>query len=142
MEEDFSYAENPYHAFPLEMRGRYCEFEDKGRTRFIEIYNIKFDKNEVNRLIKIDCLKESVLGSYLALLKGHVLNENSDIFFLYKLITYIANPSIKDAWYFNESIEDYAEYGFTKFATMMNLCINKWNISLKDFVPREETNIP
>ena len=137
--ESFNYTENPYYPLPNKMRGSFCEFEEKNKTRFIEINNIKYDSEEFLRLKKINCLKESILGEYIDLIGEENINES---FFLYKIQTYLGDNSIKDVWDFNEAISDYAQYGFSNFKDLMSFCEDKWGIAISDFVPIEETSIP
>jgi hypothetical protein len=67
------------------MWGRYCEFEDNGKIRFIEIYMIEYDKNAVKRLEDIDCLEDSEIRAYLKLMDKPI---SLDTKYLYKLQTY------------------------------------------------------
>jgi hypothetical protein len=128
-----------YHPLPRAMRGCFCEFKEKGKTRFIEISSIKYDEEAVLRLEKMNCLSESVLGEYIDL-TGKLTNESP--LFLYKLQTYLGDAALKDMWDFNDAISDYAQYGFSDFEDLMRFCRNRWGVTMSDFIPIAETNIP
>lgn len=134
------YNENPYHPFPLEMRGQFCEFVDNGNHRFIKIYSIKYDVEKLAWLKKRDCLYESELYEYISMVGEQNINKNT--FYLYKLCSYIGNPMIKDSWAFAESTLDYQQYGFSSFNDLINFCYEKWKIKFDDFVSLESTHIP
>lgn len=134
------YEENPYAPYPLDLKGTFCEIATAKHVRFFEIYSIKYDVEQVQRLKNMKCLQESIIWQYISL--AGEKNIDSKTYFLYKLKTYIGDISIVDTWDFNENISDYEEYGFTSFNKLIRFCNKNWNISESDFVPIEQTHIP
>ncbi len=132
---------NPYHPFPYEMRGQCVEKEENNKTRFFEIFSIKYDKEKKKRLEELGELDSSILGEYLKLL-GRPIAESDDVFYLYRLETYYADPEKKDPWLFNESITSYSQYVFPDFDELLEFVNHKWGLALSDFIPIDETNIP
>ena len=129
-----------YHPFPLEMRGGFYERDENGKTRFFEIHSVKYDPDEIKYLNKIGSLKESIVGGYLHNIHQQLINETT--FFLYKLLTYYADPTISDQWGFNKSISDYEQHFFTNFERAREFCIENWRIDPIAFLEREKTSIP
>ncbi len=132
------HIENPYNPYPVDLRGQFCEIPEHDKARFFEINSIKYDPKEIERLRNNGILDQSILGQFIKLINDDNLES---IYFIYKLQTYIADPSLKDAWEFNKSIIDYKEFGFTSFNDLLNLCKERWGIDKKNFVPIHETNI-
>jgi len=122
------------------MRGNYCEFDDNGKNRFIEVYTIKYDKKSIDFLKKIDSLDESVVGSYLKLLKCYSIPIYTK--YLYKLRTYYGCKGMDNRWDFNEKMVDFKEIGFCDIERLLEYCEKTWNIAEDDFKPLNETSIP
>ena len=124
------------------MKGNFAEIKiSNSKYRFFEIYSIDYDERKKRRYIEQGILESTQLYQYLKLLP-ELTNINENVKYLYKLITYIGNPTVKDQWKFNESIEDYQEYGFTNIESLLNFCVINWNIHEDDFIRQEDTHIP
>lgn len=121
------------------MRGRFCEFQEKGKTRFVEINVIKFDRRQEKRLKSIDCFEDSILNSYMKLINAHI-SENTK--YLYKVFTYHGEVGISELYEFNSSMSDYEQIGFANIDSLLEYCKNRWGIDETSFVPKNETNIP
>jgi hypothetical protein len=138
--EKLKYEDNLYHPFPMEMRGNFSEFQENNQTRFIELDYIEYNEKDIARLKKQGCLESSIIGEYLSLIDKNNIKENTS--FLYKIQTYLGNPTIYDTWEFNQNIKEYKQYVFPSFSELMCFCHNQWNLDLVDFVPIQETHIP
>jgi hypothetical protein len=140
MATNIVFDENPYNPFPVDFKGQFCEISENDGTRFFEIHSIPYDSSQTERLKQIGSFEESILGQYIGLVGENNLDTN--VFHLYKLQTYKANPLVKDPWDFNESISEYQEFGFIKFRDLINFCADRWGVSEDDFVPIHKTHIP
>jgi len=129
-----------FYPYPTQMRGTFCEINKESKSRFVEVYHIKYNKQDLERLKIINCLDESLLGQYINLVGKDKIGENT--YFIYKIKTYLANPAMKDSWDFNNSIEEYEQFGFVDFDKLVDFCNKKWGIQINDFKPQSETNIP
>lgn len=134
------FVENAYSPFPWKMRGRFFQRVESGKTRFFEIYAIRYDLALIERYVKINSLKESNLGILIELVGQE--NIGDETYFLYKLQTYMGDPSISDEWEFVQHIKDYCELGFSSFAKLEDFCKKEWMVDVFDFLPIDETNIP
>jgi hypothetical protein len=121
------------------MRGKFCEFDEAKKRRFIEVYSYDFRVEELNFLKNIDSLEESVLFSFLRLLNVAVPDYDCTLF---KLITYFGETGIDDLWEFNQKISDFEELGFTSLESLLEYCYLRWNVTEEDFCNIESTNIP
>ena len=127
------------HALASGMNGQYHEINDNGRIRFFEIHFCEFSKEKVERLEKMGSLDESVLGSYIVLIKEPIPDSTS---FLYKLQTYNGVAGIDDLWEFNKNISKYEQYGFADIESLLVFCKEKWGVKKEDFKSIQDTNIP
>jgi len=128
------------YPFPLGMNGTCYELSEGAKTRFFEIFHVAYNPNNVERLKKIDCLNESVLGEFLRHINTQLIDEST--FFLYKLETYYGNPSFSDAWDFNEAIAEYETHYFAAFDAMEQFCKVRWEVDPMKFTTRQNTHIP
>lgn len=138
-----TYKNNPYNPFPPEMRGTNCELDEGKYTRFISIFYIEYNREKIERY-KVDGIYDSMpIEDYLSLVKGEY--DEEELFFIYKVETYkIAKTLLpeNDDWKFNTSIQDYERYGFVDLNDVAAFCLEQWGVSLSDFVPIYETQIP
>lgn len=121
------------------IRGTYCEFQIKEVTRFLEIHFCEYSPDTIKRLEEIDALSESMIGGYLNLINEQIPSNTK---YLYKLISYVGDPTIKDAWEFGEKVEEYEERGFIELDDLLIFCKSKWGRTEQNFVPQSETSIP
>ena len=126
--------------FPLGVKGGFYELDEGSRTRFFEIHSVEYDPDKIEYLKKIGSLNDAVIGEYLKNI-NHQQIDNST-FFLYKLITYYADPTISDQLDFGESIFDYEQHFFAEYDNLREYCIQRWKVDSMGFVRREDTNIP
>ncbi len=70
MENNATSHEEIYKPFPTDMRGQFCELNTENETVFIEAHAAKYDNYQVKIFKRINSLDESVIGSYLTLLKN------------------------------------------------------------------------
>ena len=122
------------------MRGTYAQIRLGAKVRFIEVHHIAYASEEHEWLLRINSLGESVLGEFLNLAGVAHLCESTR--YLYKLVTYVGDPSIVEAWEFNESIEEFEEFGFVRIDALLSFCEHKWGLTIASFVPLEEVGIP
>ncbi|OCG60463.1 hypothetical protein A9G41_03855 [Gilliamella sp. Nev5-1] len=129
---------NPYHPFPYEMRGQFFERFEENKTRFIEIYSIDYKKPEEED----EEWEFSLYSLYIDQLIRPIIDEE-EVFFLYKLRTYYADPALTDNdSAFNQSITSFEQYVFSNFDELLEYAEQRWKIGLSDFVPINETHIP
>ncbi|MCO6538344.1 MAG: hypothetical protein J6567_10350 [Gilliamella sp.] len=129
---------NPYHPFPYEMKGQFFERLEENKTRFIEIYSIEYEKPEEED----DEWEFSLYSLYIDQLIRPIIDEK-EVFFLYKLRTYYADPTLTDNdSAFNQSITSFEQYVFSNFDELLEYVEQRWRIGLSDFVPINETHIP
>lgn len=133
------FIENIYHPVPIEMIGNFYEITEGDKSRFFELNYIEYSHDKFSRLVQMGCLEDSPLKAYMNLIDTN--NLNTDTCFIYKLQTYIGDPTIKDPWLFNKGMTMYKQYGFTSFQEVENFCKNRWDIDIINFVPLKETNI-
>jgi len=131
--------DSKYKAIPNEMRGAYCEFEIDKKTRFLEIYYISFNPEEVKKAKERGIFENSALESYMNSVDPDDWNE---VFFIYELQSYYGEKGLNDSWEFTEKVTDYKQYGFTKISELLGFCEKEWGVKMEDFVPIHETNIP
>ncbi|BDD13077.1 hypothetical protein FUAX_55090 (plasmid) [Fulvitalea axinellae] len=124
---------------PLDMKGNYCQFEDRGEVRFIEIYTLEYDIKEVEFLNKIGVYEESNTYSFIRLCKGDIPKGTR---YIYKLMTYLNDSKSEDLWTFNEAIHEYEEVGFTTSDELFLYCEDRWGIGKQDFTGYNETDLP
>ena len=131
---------NTHHPLPLEIKGKYCQIIDQGKTRFFEIDFVPYDSLKIEKLKKAGVFEDSTLGQYVALLKDPILKGKG---FIYKLQTYFADESLNhDIWLFNESILDYQQFCWLSIDELLYSCKEKWGIKKNQFVPITETSLP
>lgn len=132
---------NPYHPYPYEMKGQFFEKNESGKTLFIEIYSIEYNQEIIQRYKKQGVWEHSKINKYLNQMIRKIENDD-EIFFLYQLCAYYANPTLSDEWEFSCSVSEFEQYVFPNFDELLDYVNQRWGIELKDFVPINETNIP
>ena len=129
-----------HDALPIEMRGCFAEIEENNRrSQFIELQYIHFEIKKYNYLKQIDSRENSILWKFIKILRGDLPKEDQ---YLYKVITYKADPTIEDIFLFNESISDYKEFVFRSIEEVLEFCFMKFGITMINFKPQEEVHIP
>ena len=120
------------------MKGQFFERLEENKTRFIEIYSIEYEKPEEED----DEWEFSLYSLYIDQLIRPIIDEK-EVFFLYKLRTYYADPTLTDNnSAFNQSITSFEQYVFSNFDELLEYVEQRWRIGLNDFVPINETHIP
>ena len=132
---------NPYHPYPYEMRGQCAEKLEKDKTRFFEIFSIKYDEEEIKWLKENDMFEHSGYDTYIERLNRPITDSDS-VFYLYYIKTYYADPNQDDPELFNESTYCHERYYFQNIDELLEFANHKWGLVLSDFVQKHKTHIP
>ena len=132
---------NPYHPYPYEMRGQFAEKQEKDKTRFFEIDSYKYDKEKIKRLKENDLFESSYAAMCIEQLNSPI-TDSDNVFYLYKIATYYADPNQDDPELFNESTYCYETYYFQNIDELLEFANHKWGLVLSDFVQKHKTHIP
>ena len=130
---------NRSYPIPLGMKGTCYEMREGAKTRFFEIFYVKYDPDNVDRLKNMGTLKYSKLAEYLEHIDPQMIHDST--YFLYRVETFYADPIAADSWEFNQSITDYEQYYFSLFDDIVKFCSDKWGIDPMDFVSRKNTRM-
>ncbi|MFT6921984.1 MAG: hypothetical protein ACJA1C_000982 [Crocinitomicaceae bacterium] len=126
-------------AIPFEMRGRYCEFDNQNKKRFLEVHVCEYNPKDIEYLKGIDCFEASDIYSFIALISDEIPDNT---YYLYRLDSYFADSKIEDGWEFSQSITDYRQNGFYSIDKLLEFCLLTWKIMKNDFKPLSEKSIP
>ena len=132
---------NPYHPYPYEMRGQFAEKQEKDKTRFFQIFSIKYDEEEIKWLKENDMFEHSGYDTYIERL-NRPITDSDNVFYLYKIESYYADPNLEKRDLFIDSINSYERYYFQNIDELLALVNYRWGLVLTDFVPIYETHIP
>lgn len=132
---------NPYHPYPYEMRGQFAEKQQNDKTRFFELDSIKYDEEKIKSSIEDDSYKYSLSEIYIERL-NRPITDSDNVFYLYKIESYYADPNLEKRDLFIDSINSYERYYFQKIDELLALVDYRWGLVLTDFVPIYETHIP
>ena len=132
---------NPYHPYPYEMRGQCAEKQEKDKTRFFQIFSIKYDEEEIKWLKENDMFEHSGYDTYIERL-NRPITDSDNVFYLYYIETYYADPNQDDIELFNESSDCYETYYFQNIDELLEFANHKWGLVLSDFVPSYKTHMP
>ena len=132
---------NPYHPYPYEMRGQFAEKQENDKTRFFELDSIKYDEEKIKSSIEDDSYKYSLSEIYIERL-NRPITDSDNVFYLYKIESYYADPNLEKRDLFIDSINSYERYYFQKIDELLALVDYRWGLVLTDFVPIYETHIP
>ncbi len=132
---------NPYHPYPYEMRGQFAEKQENDKTRFFELDSIKYDEEKIKSSIEDDSYKYSLSEIYIERL-NRPITDSDNVFYLYKIESYYADPNLEKRDLFIDSINSYERYYFQNIDELLALVNYRWGLVLTDFVPIYETHIP
>ena len=132
---------NPYHPYPYEMRGQFAEKQQNDKTRFFELDSIKYDEEKIKSSIEDDSYKYSLSEIYIERL-NRPITDSDNVFYLYKIESYYADPNLEKRDLFIDSINSYERYYFQNIDELLALVNYRWGLVLTDFVPIYETHIP
>ena len=132
---------NPYHPYPYEMRGQFAEKQEKDKTRFFEVHSFKYDEEEIKWLKENDMFEYSGYDTYIERL-NRPITDSDNVFYLYYIETYYADPNQDDPELFNESTYCHERYYFQNIDELLEFANHKWGLVLSDFVQKHKTHIP
>ena len=132
---------NPYHPYPYEMRGQFAEKQKNDKTPFFELDSIKYDEEKIKSSIEDDSYKYSLSEIYIERL-NRPITDSDNVFYLYKIESYYADPNLEKRDLFIDSINSYERYYFQNIDELLALVNYRWGLVLTDFVPIYETHIP
>ncbi|EOF5100634.1 hypothetical protein ACK1QP_003967 [Salmonella enterica] len=130
-----------YHPFPYNMKGQFFEGNEHEKTRFIEIYSLPYNENKIEEDKKRGIWEDSIVARYLEQLIRPITSDD-EVYFLYQFRTYYADPTQIERWEFNESATSFEQYVFVSIDELLEYTNKRWGITIDDFVPIYETNIP
>jgi hypothetical protein len=125
-------------ALPFDMRGRYCEFDNQIKKRFLEVHVCEYNPKDIEYLKEIDCFEASDIYGFIELISDEIPDNT---YYLYRLDSYFADSKIEDDWEFSQSITDFRQNEFYSITDLLDFCLSTWNITKADFKPLSETTI-
>lgn len=138
-----SYTNNPYHPFPLEMRGNHCQLIQGDDIIFIYIFHIEYNIERVAFDKERGIYDDTAVKKKLDKFSGFI--DEKKLFFIYTLESYKLKKNllpISDAWDFHGLTHDYEQHIFVDLNAIALYCQERWGITLENFVPISKTDIP
>ncbi|MGK9230699.1 hypothetical protein KXS07_05030 [Inquilinus limosus] len=141
--EKAMYRIGPYNPFPPELKGPFCEIPlaDGTHYRWIEIYyrDCSMQKIEELRSRGEWFLENSGIPEWLS--KAH-REPSLDLFWIYRLDTYIVSGTHQNLENFVDASEEYESMFFGDFNDLIKYCEMKYKVAIENFQKKENTNYP